>query len=499
MSLDGRVKVKHHARERDAVRGTCSRSHHGQAIDEPVARCSARSADRSLEFADDMVATHRAIEALHGSTRRGGGCYLGTGDGGWVFSGALRSTLVLGPTRSGKTTSLLIPNVVGAPGAVVATSTKLDLLDPTRSARALVGEVMVFDPSGTVALPRGVRRIGWSPLDGAAAWSEATVIAAGMVGASRGGAEASRQDHWHERAEALLATLLHAAGTGERSMHDLVEWVDRRVGDEALSHLERDGSPRAAALLDGILATEAREQSGIWSTTSGILQAYRTEPALASTSGPRLDARHFAASQDSLYLCAPGRQQAMFAPLLVGLLGSVRDGTYQRASEGGGFDPVLLALDELANIAPLPDLPQIVSEGAGQGLLTLACLQDLSQARRRWGPEADAFLSLFPVTVVLPGIADLRTLQAMSSLIGDRAISLPQASRGRTRWTTTTSHSTSTGFRPHRDVAQLSRGAAGRALVLGPTKAATEVTLTPSFRDPHWRALLTPEDRHRER
>ncbi len=52
----------------------------------------------------------------------------------------------------------------------------------------------------------------------------------------------------------------------------------------------------------------------------------------------------------------------------------------------------------------------MVSEGAGQGLLVLACLQDLSQARGRWGPAADGFLSLFGTTVVLQGIADTATL-----------------------------------------------------------------------------------------
>ena len=81
--------------------------------------------------------------------------------------------------------------------------------------------------------------------------------------------------------------------------------------------------------------------------------------------------------------------------------------------------PVLLALDEVANIAPIPDLPAMVSEGAGQGLLTLACLQDLSQARARWGTQADAFLSLFGTTVVLGGIADMPTLEALSALAGE--------------------------------------------------------------------------------
>ena len=95
---------------------------------------------------------------------------------------------------------------------------------------------------------------------------------------------------------------------------------------------------------------------------------------------------------------------------------------------------MLLALDEVANIAPLPDLPQLVVEGGGQGVLTLACLQDLSQARARWGPEADGWLSLFGATVMLRGIEDVKTLETLSTLAGEeevatRAVSSPTVGR----------------------------------------------------------------------
>jgi type IV secretion system protein VirD4 len=120
----------------------------------------------------------------------------------------------------------------------------------------------------------------------------------------------------------------------------------------------------------------------------------------------------------------------------------------------------------VANIAPIPDLPAMLSEGAGQGLLVLACLQDLSQARGRWGSAADGFLTLFGTTVVFPGIADVGTLRDLSALAGDHELA-----------TTTVGHS---GGRPgthpalelgqHRTRAAtpgdvISRGSPGCALV----------------------------------
>jgi type IV secretion system protein VirD4 len=46
---------------------------------------------------------------------------------------------------------------------------------------------------------------------------------------------------------------------------------------------------------------------------------------------------------------------------------------------------MLWALDEVANIAPIHDLPALVSQAGGQRPQVMVGLQDLSQARSRWG------------------------------------------------------------------------------------------------------------------
>ncbi len=339
-----------------------------------------------------------------------------------MWSGAQRSTLVLGPPRAGKTSSLVIPNILLAPGAVVSTSTKPDVMQATAAARSSKGWTFLYDPSGTIDCPRGVERVGWSPLTSASKWDGAVVTADAMVRASRMGGTHAAEGHWNERAGALLSTLLHAAAVADHSMRDLLRWIDRHDGAPALEILStghHEGST-ATDLLTGIVATDPREQSGIWSTASGVLAAYRTDGAMESTRAPQLDLSAFCDGTNTLYICSSGRHQRQFAPLVVATLGDVRDAVYARSQEGRPSSATLLALDEVANIAPVPDLPAMVSEGGGQGLLVLACLQDLSQARNRWGTAADGFLSLFGTTVVLPGIADTRTLRDISAL-GRRA------------------------------------------------------------------------------
>ncbi len=411
-----------------------------------------------------------------------------------MWSGAECSTLVLGPPRSGKTSSLVIPNILLWDGAVVSTSTKPDVMRATASSRSADGWAFLYDPSGEIECPRGVERVGWSPLATASRWDAAVMTADAMVGASRLNGVRAGEHHWTERAGALLSTLLHAAAVAELPMSDVLRWIDRHNGVPALEILASgtgEDTP-ATDLLAGIVATDPREQSGIWSTASGVLAAYRTQEALSSTAASPLDLDAFCDGPNTLYVCATGRRQRQFAPLVVAAIGDVRDAAYAGARDGYGRPPTLLALDEVANIAPIPDLPAMVSEGAGQGLLVLACLQDLSQARGRWGPAADGFLSLFGATVVLRGIADTSTLRDISALAGDREVVATTINRAVDRWGRIRP-STSVG--PSRQarlpVDALARGTPGRALVLGPHKEVEEATLTPSHVHPPWRDITS--------
>jgi type IV secretory pathway TraG/TraD family ATPase VirD4 len=452
-----------------------------------------RTPQRHVDPSESGLISTRALRQVHHVT--GHGIYVGEGTNGWMWAGAQCSTLVLGPPRSGKTSSLVIPNILLFEGPVVSTSTKADVMRATAPSRSSEGWSFLYDPSGEVDCPPGVERIGWSPLTNATDWDAAVVTADAMVGTSRLSGPRGGDQHWTERAGALLSTLLHAAALEKLSVGDVLKWIDRHNGALALEILaSRTGDDTPAAdLLTGIVATDSREQSGIWSTASGVLAAYRTQGALASTRIAPLDMETFCGGPNTLYVCATGRRQRQFAPLVVAIMGDVRDAAYARSRDEATGPPTLLALDEVANIAPLPDLPAMVSEGAGQGLLTLACLQDLSQARVRWGAAADGFLSLFGTTVVLRGIADTTTLRDLSALAGDHEVPTTTVSRSADRWgRLRPSTSTGTTRRLRLPVDAIARGAAGQALVLGPDKAVQQVSLTPAHARAPWRAMLPP-------
>jgi type IV secretory pathway TraG/TraD family ATPase VirD4 len=369
-------------------------------------------------------------------------------------------------------------------------------MDATSRARQREGWCFLFDPSGEIECPAHVERIGWSPLTTATSWDAAVQTADAMVNASRlsgaGIAHSPGEQHWTERASALLSPLLHAAALDSLPMRAVVRWIDRHDGAtplQILSHTIGDDTA-ATDLLAGIVGTDAREQSGIWSTASGVLSAYRTESAMATTDLRPLDVAEFCRGPNTMYICSAGRRQHQFAPLVVASLGDVRDATYDRERIGERRPPTLLALDKVANIAPIPDLPTMLSEGAGQGLLVLACLQDLSQARGRWGKAADGFLTLFGNTVVFPGIADVATLRDLSALAGDHEVPTTTVGhalgeRGRIR----PSNSVSTMRVPRLPVDVIARGTPGHALVVSPERTFGSIALTPAHATSPWREL----------
>ncbi len=363
--------------------------------------------------------------------------------------------LVLGPPRGGKTTAVIVPSILAAPGPVVTTSTKRDVFDATALARSLLispaTDVWVFDPTGG-ATPHGARQLRWSPVSAAARWDGALATARAMVRVADPGKGSTDATHWNERAGALLGPLLHAAAVSGASMRDVVRWTKTRNPAGAAEILSSQGPALAVWNLEGIVSTEHREQSSIWSAADGALAAYDTEGALEATDDPNFDASLFVRPHRSdertprgleaadsgahrwavngthwcastLYIMAPARLQEQAAPLVVGLLTEITQAAYTRAAdevaERTVMPAVLFALDELANIAPLPSLPSVLSEGAGQGLLVAGCFQDLSQARQRWGEEARGFLTLFGDKMILPGIADQETLRTLSELAGD--------------------------------------------------------------------------------
>ncbi len=387
--------------------------------------------------------------------------------------------LVLGPPRSGKTSSFVIPNLLSFDGPAVVTSTKDDVLEATLMERSKRGHVWLFDPSNASDLKGRVRKASWSPVEAASSLDGAVKAADICVDVALG-VSTGADRHWSERAKALLAPLLLAANFADAPIADVVGWIDVRALEEPKAILSAKGAFRALQILSSIEQSEERERSAIFSSTSGALSMYRFDGALDAGEENTFRPDAFVRSKDTLFVVAPSSVQKVVAPLVVSLIDRIREETFI-LSRKGSKGKVALFLDEMANIAPLPNLGSILSEGASQNLYLLGCLQDLSQAEARWPKLSKGMFTLFGTTVVLPGVADPDTLKTLSLLSGVKISKELTLGENKDKRRSGLSRSTRLRESPFLEPYNLARIRSKRAIVFEPRHGLREIDLAPYF------------------
>lgn len=336
------------------------------------------------------------------------------------------SALLVGPPRMGKGLHVVIPWVLEAPGPVLATSTRPDSLAVTMRVRARRGPVAIFDPQRLAGLPGGLR---WSPVRGCEAPRTALVRARGLAAGAGFGRTVSDSDFWAGQTETALRCLLHAAALDGRRAVDLYRWsLNPVLAEDAVTTLNRHPSAASgwADALEAAIHADPRTRDSVWLGVRQSLAALADPDVLAAVDpapGEEFNPATFLRESGTLYLLASAVSSGSCAPLVAAFVEDITETARSLAarSPGARLDPpLLLALDEIANLTPLPSLPQLMAEGGGSGITTLAVLQSLAQARNRWGEHAaDAIWDAATVKLVLGGLAKYRDLDDVSRLLGE--------------------------------------------------------------------------------
>ena len=345
---------------------------------------------------------------------------LGTAHGKLLAAEPGHSLLVMGPTQSGKTSGLAIPAILEWEGPVVATSVKTDLLDDTLAARSSRGDVWVYDPTASV---RDIPASTWSPLAACTTWQGALRTATWLTEAAREGSFHDA-DFWYANAAKLLAPLLFAAATSGRTMADVVRWVDLQEQQDVVLELEVAGVPEAIAAFAATTQREDRAKSSVYTTAETVLRAFADPAVAASAATSEIDpARLFDGGSHTLYVSAPLHEQARLRPLFTALVQTVLMTAYEHAADGGRLDPpLLLVLDEAANIAPLRDLAQVASTAAGLGIQLVTVWQDGAQITNRYGRAASTVVNNHRAKLILSGVADVGTTHDVATMVGDAEV-----------------------------------------------------------------------------
>ena len=357
------------------------------------------------------------------------GYLLGTARGRQVWATVEDSILLIGPPRSGKGLHLVINAICDAPGPVITTSTRPDNLTTTLRARERHGPVAVFDPQRLApGLPAGLR---WSPVRGCDNPLTAMIRATGLAsstGLSAGGVD--NGGFWEGKTRTAIQALLHAAALDGRDPATVYQWaLNPTIAADAVRILQThpDAATGWAESLDAMVQADPRTRDSIWQGVSLAFSALadpRVLDAISPRPGEAFDPASFLRDNGTLYLLATGAGAGASAALVAAFIEDLVEVARKLAasSPGARLDPpLLMALDEIGNLAPLPSLPTLMAEGGGTGITTLPVLQSMAQARVKWGNDAaGAIWDASIVKIILGGGSNSRDLQDLAALIGDR-------------------------------------------------------------------------------
>lgn len=393
---------------------------------------------------------------------------------------------IWGP-RTGKTTSRAVPAILDAPGAVLVTSNKRDVVDATRDVRKAKGEVWVFDPQAIALEPTNW---WWNPLSYVTDEVKAAKLAQHFAAGSRD--PGAKTDAYFDPAgQDLLAGLLLAAALDQRPITDVYVWLTRPTDDTAVDILHAHNFPLTAEQVAGVVNAPDKQRGGVYGTAQQMASCLtnRQVAAWVTAQGPNDARRQFSPTEfvregGTLYsLSKEGRGTA--GPLVTALTVAVVEAAEELAAQSSGgrlSTPLVGVLDEAANVCRWQELPNLYSHYGSRGIILMTILQSWSQGVEVWGESGMKKLwSASNVKVYGGGVSEAAFLEDLSRTIGDYDRLASSSSSGRGHRTISQ--------QLHRerilDVADLAAMPKGRAVVLASGSRPTLIRTQPWMAGPY--------------
>ncbi len=377
---------------------------------------------------------------------------------------------IWGP-RTGKTACRTIPNIVAAPGAVVVTSNKRDVVDATRDIREDTGNIWIFDPQNQAG---GKPTWYWDPLDYVNGNIVLAVKLAKRISSVNRPAHARSDAYFEPAAEDLIANLLLAASLDARPITDVYRWLTRPDDNVPELILRRHGRNMSADAVDAVAPAPDRQRAGVYGTALQIM-GFLIAPGItewvspgSNPNRPRFDYKKFVADgTDTLYLLSEETNR-MAAPLVLAFTTAVAEEAENQGRDGPGGRlpiPMLFVLDEAANVCPWTAMPDKYTHFGSRGIIMMTILQSWAQGVAVWGDTGMAKMwGSANVRVYGGGVLDTKFLGDLSSSSGIFEPHTSSYSRKNTDlWER--SISTSSRTEPVLDVPDLASMPRGRAFV----------------------------------
>ncbi|NDZ55986.1 type VI secretion protein [Streptomyces anulatus] len=303
--------------------------------------------------------------------------------------------LVYAPAPARRPT--VVRAVHDAEGPVLVVTSDPTVWAETKDARAKLGPVLVYDPGHLCDTPA---RLHWSPTEGCELPDIAAARAAALLAPVR--PQARIDAAVADTAQTLLQCWLHAAAVDGRPFRQVLRWASGSGAHEPVRLLRTH--PKAASGLAGLLESaltaypERREVAQELTVRAfAALSTVHIREACTANRADSLALESFVDEGGTLYLVGDPiedpRSRPGAMPLLTALAADVVEHGRRmaaRSSDGRLDPPMTLVLDDVAAVAPLPQLPELLTTGQHRGMPALVLLRSQEQGRARWQERLQA-------------------------------------------------------------------------------------------------------------
>lgn len=328
--------------------------------------------------------------------------------------------LVVGPTRSGKGISFVIPNGYAWAGSMVVLDIKMENHDAFAKARKAAGNaIFVFAP-GSLKTHR------YNPLDFVRPGPEMATDCQNIAGFLTA---VQNENEWSLAARKLVAALLGYVLTSplheqSRTIRTAVTVIStgNDIADvlKVLIATERQHLPQwVIDDFNQFIAIPERTRGSVLFNVANAFAPWSSELIAEATSGSDFDIRELRRSRMTIFIGTPLADLESYRPLIRVLFQQIHDVLMRDLPGTAEPHQVLLMLDEFFALGRMTSLASKIAVSAGYGFRMAIILQNLSQLDELYGKATRETLIAGCAAKLFVAINDNATAQYASEALGN--------------------------------------------------------------------------------
>jgi type IV secretion system protein VirD4 len=357
--------------------------------------------------------------------------------------------ITIGPNGSGKGTRLIIPNLAELPRSIFIIDPKAEALAITGRARAKLGRVLIINPFNVLVdrLPH-LRSHGFNPMADLDERSDdfnddATLIGLAMV-PDRGGAGGGDSHFFNSSAQALASAFVMHEKIKNGRAANLANVRKMMTQPFTASGLQGTIAEMACSRCEPLRAKAGRFVSGsrsamdVFSTVINEWNCTDSPPVQRDLSGPGFDWNLMKREIVTCYLVLPADRLESHANYLRLIVTSALR-ALMRSPPSETLPPVLMILDEFAQLGYLPPVENAAAIARGFGVQLWPILQDLNQLKALYRDRWQTFIGNAGLLTAF-GPRDWFSAKYLSDLCGQKLRNVRSRSttdEGRVNWNDT--------------------------------------------------------------